>query len=173
LVLDCYGHSGGFAIQALVRGASGGVVVDTSANALALASMAAEHNAVADRIRIHKADVFNDLAARAGANERFDIVVADPPSFVRSKKDLKVGSRAYRKLARLAAPLVAPGGFLFLASCSHNVGLELFNEQVVRGLSDARRRGRILMASGAGPDHPVHPALPESAYLKAVTFQLD
>ncbi len=172
-VLDCYGHTGGFAVQALVGGASAGVVIDTSASALALASMAAEYNSVADRISIHKADVFTDLAARTSANERFDIVVADPPSFVRSKKDLKAGSRAYRKLTRLAATLVAPGGFLFVASCSHNVGFELFNEQVVRGLSDARRSGRMLLISGAGPDHPVHPALPESAYLKAVTFQLD
>ncbi len=172
-VLDCYGHSGGFAVQALVSGASGAVTVDTSASALALASMAAGHNGVTDRIRIHKADVFTDLAARAGASERFEIVVADPPSFVRSKKDLKAGSRAYRKLARLTATLVAPGGILFLASCSHNVGIELFSEQVVRGVSDARRTGRILLASGAGPDHPIHPALPESAYLKAVTLQLD
>ena len=172
-VLDCYGHSGGFAVQALVRGADGAVVVDTSASALALASMAAEHNDVADRFRIHKADVFTDLAARAGASERYDIVVADPPSFVRSKKALKVGSRAYRKLARLAATLVSPGGILFLASCSHNVGTELVTEQVYRGLTDARRSGRLLLASGAAPDHPIHPALPESAYLKAVTIQLD
>jgi 23S rRNA (cytosine1962-C5)-methyltransferase len=172
-LLDCYAHTGGFAIQAAVRGAVEAVVVDTSASALELASAAAQKNGVAERVRIHKADVFLDLVSRADADERFDIVVADPPSFVKSKRDLKSGSRGYRKLARLAAKVVAPGGVLFIASCSHNVSIDLFNEQVVRGVADARRTGRILMKSGASPDHPLHPGLPESAYLKATTFQLD
>ncbi len=172
-LLDCYAHTGGFAIQAAVRGAIEAVVVDTSASALELASAAAQENGVAERVSIHKADVFLDLVSRADADERFDIVVADPPSFVKSKRDLKSGSRGYRKLARLAAKVVAPGGVLFIASCSHNVSIDLFNEQVVRGVADARRTGRILMKSGASPDHPLHPGLPESAYLKATTFQLD
>jgi 23S rRNA (cytosine1962-C5)-methyltransferase len=172
-LLDCYSHTGGFAIQAAVRGAVEAVVVDTSASALELASTAAQKNGVAERVSIHKADVFLDLVSRADADERFDIVVADPPSFVKSKRDLKSGSRGYRKLARLASKVVAPGGVLFIASCSHNVSIDLFNEQVVRGVADARRTGRILMKSGASPDHPLHPGLPESAYLKATTFQLD
>ena len=172
-LLDCYAHTGGFAIQAAVRGAIETIVVDTSVSALELASAAAQKNGVAKRVSIHKADVFLDLVSRADADERFDIVVADPPSFVKSKRDLKSGSRGYRKLARLAAKVVAPGGVLFIASCSHNMSLDLFNEQVVRGVTDARRTGRILMKSGASPDHPLHPGLPESAYLKATTFQLD
>ena len=172
-LLDCYAHTGGFAIQAAVRGATEAVVVDTSASALELASAAAKKNGVAERVHIHKADVFLDLVSRADADERFDIVVADPPSFVKSKRDLKSGSRGYRKLARLAARVVAPGGILLIASCSHNLSIDLFNEQVVRGVADARRTGCILMKSGASPDHPLHPGLPESAYLKATTFQLD
>ena len=172
-LLDCYAHTGGFSIQAALQGATEAVVVDTSASALELASAAAKTNGVAERVQIHKADVFLDLVSRADADERFDIVVADPPSFVKSKRDLKSGSRGYRKLARLAARVVAPGGVLFIASCSHNVSIDLFNEQVVRGVADARRTGRILMKSGASPDHPLHPGLPESAYLKATTFQLD
>ncbi len=115
-------------------------------------------------------DVIKRLAA---AGERYDIVVADPPAFVKSKKDLAVGSRGYRKLARLSASLVSPGGFLFIASCSHNVERALFDEEVRRGLGDARRAGRILLSSGAAPDHPVHPALPESVYLKGSLIQLD
>jgi len=172
-LLDCYAHTGGFAIQAAVRGAVETIVVDTSVSALELASAAAQKNGVDKRVSIHKADVFLDLVSRANADERFDIVVADPPSFVKSKRDLKSGSRGYRKLARLAAKVVAPGGVLFIASCSHNMSLDLFNEQMVRGVTDARRTGRILMKSGASPDHPLHPGLPESAYLKATTFQLD
>ena len=74
---------------------------------------------------------------------------------------------------RLAAPLVAPGGMLFAASCSHHVDAAMFAEEVRRGLTDARRSGRILFAGGAGPDHPVHPFLPESAYLKFQPLQLD
>jgi 23S rRNA (cytosine1962-C5)-methyltransferase len=74
---------------------------------------------------------------------------------------------------RLAAPLVAPGGFLFVASCSHLVDVPLFAEQVRRGLRDAEREGRILRSSGAALDHPVHPGLPETAYLKAMTLHLD
>ena len=74
---------------------------------------------------------------------------------------------------RLAAPLVEKGGFFFVASCSHLVDPPLFAEQVRRGLRDAGRNGRILLSSGAALDHPVHPGLPETAYLKALTLQLD
>ena len=100
-------------------------------------------------------------------------MVADPPAFVKSKKDLGAGLKGYRKLARLAAAVVAGNGLLFIASCSHNVDEASFAEAVRRGLADAGRTGRILLNSGAAPDHPVHPFLPESAYLKAQTIALD
>ena len=80
--------------------------------------------------------------------------------------------RAYGRMARLAAPLVAPGGFLFVASCSHHASLEAWSAQIAFGLYRARREGRILFTAGAGPDHPVHPHLPESAYLKAQLIQV-
>jgi 23S rRNA (cytosine1962-C5)-methyltransferase len=86
---------------------------------------------------------------------------------------LHAGARGYRKLTRLASAAVAPGGFLFVASCSHNMETELFAEQVALGLRDAGRTGRIVRSAGAAPDHPVHPFLPESAYLKAQVLQLD
>ena len=105
--------------------------------------------------------------------ERFDVVISDPPAFVRSRKDLGPGLRGYRKLARLAAGVTAPKGYLFLASCSHNVAPETFAETARQGLDDADRRGRILLNAGAAPDHPTHPSLPESAYLKAVVLALD
>jgi 23S rRNA (cytosine1962-C5)-methyltransferase len=100
-------------------------------------------------------------------------VVADPPAFARSKREVPAALRGYRKLARLAAQATAPGGFVFVASCSHNVEAADFAEAVRHGLVEAGRVGRILRSSGAGPDHPVHPALPESAYLKALTLMLD
>ena len=120
-----------------------------------------------------RGDAFAEMQRLAGEGAAWDMVVVDPPSFVKSKKDLHAGLRGYRKMVRLAAPLVAPGGILFAASCSHNVSAEAFAEQVARGLGDAGRQGRILRAAGAAADHPVHPSLPETAYLKSLTLALD
>jgi 23S rRNA (cytosine1962-C5)-methyltransferase len=98
--------------------------------------------------------------------------VCDPPAFVKAKKDQAAGLRAYARMARLAAALVAPGGLLFVASCSHHAPADLFAAAVAEGLQRARREGRIIATGGAGPDHPVHPHLPESAYLKTQLIQL-
>ncbi len=172
-VLDVYCHTGGFALHAAAGGAREVLAVDRSAAALALAEQAAALNGFGARCRFLKADVFTALERLGREGERFDLVVADPPAFVKSRKDLKPGLRAYRKLSRLCAGLVSPGGFLFVASCSHNVAADSFEEQIGRGLADTRRGGRILRRAGAGPDHPVHPWLPESAYLKSLVLQLD
>jgi 23S rRNA (cytosine1962-C5)-methyltransferase len=172
-VLDLYCYSGGFAVSAARQGAVSVVGIDRSEPALALAAEAARRNGVGDLCEFRRADVFAEAAALAGKGERFDIVVADPPAFARSKRDVPAALRGYRKLARLAAQLTAPGGFLFLASCSHNVGAAEFTEAATRGLADAGRGARILRSAGASADHPVHPALPESAYLKALTLALD
>jgi 23S rRNA (cytosine1962-C5)-methyltransferase len=147
--------------------------IDRSEPALALAEGASRRNDVAERCTFRRAEVFAEAAALSASGERFDIVIADPPPFARSKRDVGPALRGYRKLARLAAQLTAPGGILFLASCSHNVGAPDFAEAVRRGLADAGRGARILRQAGAGPDHPVHPALPETAYLKALTLALD
>ena len=172
-VLDLYCHSGGFAVAAAHNGAAAVLGIDSSAPALALAAEAARRNGVAERTIFRRGDVFGEAAALAAADERFDIVIADPPPFARSKRALPAALRGYRKLAHLAAQLTAPSGFLFLASCSYNVGVAEFTEAVRRGLADAGRVGRILRSTGASPDHPVHPALPETAYLKALTLTLD
>jgi 23S rRNA (cytosine1962-C5)-methyltransferase len=172
-LLDVYCYTGGFAIAAAVAGAAGVLAIDRSEPALALAGEAAKLNGVGERCRFERGDAFESLERIAAAGERHGVVVADPPAFVKSKKDIGAGSRAYRKLARLAASCVAPEGFLFIASCSHNMEAAAFAEEVRRGLHDAGRGGRILRASGAAPDHPVHPHLPESAYLKALLLQLD
>ncbi|MBY6262957.1 class I SAM-dependent rRNA methyltransferase [Azospirillum sp. 412522] len=171
--IDFYSYNGGFGIQCAVAGATQVVAVDRSALALENAARAAEANGVADRFEARKADAFQEMERLAAAGETFQVVVADPPAFVKSKKDLAAGSRAYRKMARLAAKITAPGGYLLCGSCSHNVDPPTFAEQVARGLTDAGRTGRILRSAGAGPDHPVHPHLPESAYLKAIVLQLD
>jgi 23S rRNA (cytosine1962-C5)-methyltransferase len=172
-MLDLYCYGGGFAVHAARRGATEVLAIDRSEPALAGGQVAAEANGVADRCRFVQGEVFSELRKLGDTGERFDIVVSDPPAFVKSKKELAQGAKGYRKLVRLAAPLVNGGGFLFVASCSHHVDPALFAEQVRRGLIDANRTGRILASTGAAKDHPVHPALPESAYLKAQLLQVD
>ncbi|HEY8874489.1 MAG TPA: class I SAM-dependent rRNA methyltransferase [Stellaceae bacterium] len=172
-VLDLYCYSGGFGVAAACKGAAAVLGIDRSEPALALASASASRNGVAESCVFRRGEVFAEAAALATAGERFDIVVADPPPFARSKRDVPAALRGYRKLAKLAAQATAPSGFLFLASCSYNVEAADFAEAVRHGLADAGRVARILKSTGASPDHPVHPALPESAYLKALTLTLD
>ena len=172
-VLDLYCYSGGFAVQAARAGAASVLGIDRSESALALAAEAATLNQVDAICSFRRADVFGELARLADAGERFDIVIADPPAFAKSRKEAPAALRGYRKLARLAALLTARGGILFLASCSYNVEAGDFAEAVRRGLADAGRSFRILRNAGAGPDHPVHSSLPETAYLKSMTLALD
>jgi 23S rRNA (cytosine1962-C5)-methyltransferase len=170
-VLDVYSYSGGFGVLAAARGARSVICVDRSQPALDAAKASASLNGVDSKVSFEKGEAFEALEKLAGKS--FDIVICDPPAFVKSRKDIKIGAQGYRKLVRLAAPLVAKGGFFFAASCSHLVDPPLFAEQMRRGLRDAGRTGRILRSSGAALDHPVHPGLPETAYLKALTLQLD
>ncbi|MBL8642912.1 MAG: class I SAM-dependent rRNA methyltransferase [Rhodospirillaceae bacterium] len=172
-VIDLYTHTGGFAVSCAVAGAKSAHGVDGSGLALELAQKAAAENKVGSVCAFTRADVFEFLAAATQRKEKFDIVVADPPAFVKSRKDLKPGLQGYRKLARQCAAITAPQGIFFIASCSHNAPLIEFTEAVSRGITDAGRTGRLLKTSGAGPDHPVHLQLPEGTYLKALTFALD
>jgi 23S rRNA (cytosine1962-C5)-methyltransferase len=169
-VLDVFCHVGAFGLRCAAAGACEVTLVDSSAPALAQAESAASLNGVAGRVRIRRDDAFDAMASLAG--ERFDIVVCDPPAFAPTRKDAEAGLRAYGRMARLAAPLVTPGGFLFVASCSHHAPLEAWRAQIAFGLHRARREGRIVLTGGAGPDHPVHPHLPETAYLKTQLIQM-
>ena len=170
-VLDAYCYSGGFGVLAATRGATSVVCLDRSQPALNAAQQAASLNGVDKIVSFRKGEVFETLEKEKPRS--YEVVICDPPAFVKSRKDLKTGAQGYRKLVRLAAPLVTKGGFFFVASCSHLVDAPLFAEQVRRGLRDAERSGRILLSSGAALDHPVHPNLPETAYLKAMVLQLD
>lgn len=172
-MLDAYCYMGGFAIQALRAGATSALALDRSAPALALAKRAAVINGVADQLQTRQSEAFEALAEMSTARQRFDIVVADPPAFVKSRKDFHQGAKAYRKLARLAAQCVAPDGILMLCSCSHNMPADEFLRQAHRGIQETGRHARLLYHTGAAPDHPVHPGLPESAYLKALTFAIE
>lgn len=171
-VLDVFCHTGAFGLRCATAGASAVTLIDASGPALDLARQAAALNGVTDRITTQRGDAFEVMTALAADHQQFDVVVCDPPAFARSRKDAEAGLRAYGRMARLAAALVAPGGFLFVASCSHHAPLEAWAAQIAFGLHRARREARILVTSGAGPDHPVHPHLPETAYLKAQLLQV-
>jgi 23S rRNA (cytosine1962-C5)-methyltransferase len=172
-VLDAYCYGGGFGIAATMAGAKSVTLLDRSAGALESASRSAALNGVGDRCTVRQQEVFEALTEMAAAGETYDVVIVDPPAFAKSRKDIPTAVKGYRKLVRQAATLVPPGGILFAASCSHNVGVPEFSDAVARGLTDAGRGGRVLRTAGAGPDHPVHPMLPESAYLKSLTLALD
>jgi 23S rRNA (cytosine1962-C5)-methyltransferase len=172
-VLDVYTYAGGFALPCALAGAASVLAVDRSEPALALVTNAAAASGVAGRVATRKGDGFTVLEELGKSGDRFDIVITDPPAFIKSRKDMHQGLKAYAKLARLAATLVKPGGFFFIASCSYNASGGDFSAAVLKGLAEAKRTGRILRYSGAASDHPVHPFLPETAYLKALTIQLD
>ena len=172
-VLDVYSYAGGFGVLAAKMGAVSVRLVDRSQTALDLAARAAEANAVADNCAFERAEAFDFLESQARAGTVWDVVAADPPAFAKSRKDVPAALKGYRKLAREAAQVVAPRGILFVASCSHNVEPGPFAEEIARGVSEAGRSARILRVAGAAADHPLHPHLPESAYLKALLIALD
>jgi 23S rRNA (cytosine1962-C5)-methyltransferase len=171
--LDLYSYTGGFGVQAATAGAKEVLCIDRSDPALDLLRKAANRNGVAAQIQAEKGEAFEVLESLLAEKRRYDVVAVDPPAFVKSKKDFHVGGKAYRKLARLACQAVEPGGMLFIASCSHNMPVAEFAQQVARGIQEGGRQARQLYATGAAPDHPVHPVLPESAYLKALILQVD
>lgn len=172
-VLDMFSHVGGFALAALAAGAETALAVDASAPALSLAGAGAEAMGAAARLTLRQGDAFGTLEALAAEGAQFDLVVCDPPAFAPSKVALDAGLRAYERVARLAAPLVAPGGFLVLCSCSHAADLSAFRNASARGIGRGGRRAQLIHTGSAGPDHPMLPQLAESGYLKALVFRLD
>ncbi|ANP38586.1 SAM-dependent methyltransferase [Phaeobacter gallaeciensis] len=172
-VLDVFSHVGGFGLAMLAAGAAEATCVDGSAAALDLAGQGAAASGWQDRFTARQGDAFDVLAALGSEGAQFDVVICDPPAFAPSKNALEAGLRAYERVAKLAAPLVAPGGYLGLCSCSHAADLTRFRNASARGIGKAGRRGQLIHTGYAGPDHPQMPQLAESGYLKAVFFRLD
>ncbi|WP_119417943.1 class I SAM-dependent rRNA methyltransferase [Desertibaculum subflavum] len=170
-MLDLYCHTGAFALLAARAGAQV-LAVDRSKPALELAEAAAAAAGLATACRFERRDAAEALERLDKAGERFDIVVADPPAFAKSRKDLAPALAAHRRLAEAAARRVAAGGLLFIACCAHHVPAAEFLAASATGIASARRDSRLIFSGTAGPDHPVHPLLPESAYLKWHLFAL-
>ncbi|MGH8202157.1 MAG: class I SAM-dependent rRNA methyltransferase [Steroidobacteraceae bacterium] len=164
-VLDVCSYVGAWGITALKAGAATASCIDSSETALEFARRNAQANGVA--LETIRADAFEAMKALHDRGERFDVVVLDPPAFIKRKKDIPQGQAAYRKLNQLALALIEDEGLLVSCSCSYHLG----PEQLVTAIQTAARHtGRfvqILESGGQSPDHPVHPAIPETRYLKA------
>jgi len=164
-VLDVCSYAGAWAVSALRYGAASAHCVDSSQNALDFAQANARRNGAS--VTVTRADAFDALKALAEQGERYDIVILDPPAFIKRKKDLPQGQAAYRKLNQLALAVMAEEGVLISCSCSYHLAAD---DLLTAIQSAARHTGRfvqILEAGGQSPDHPVHPAIPETRYLKA------
>jgi len=169
-LLDVYAHSGGFGILAAKYGAAYVTLVDSSKLALQLAQQAARRNDVAcDTIQ---GDAFETMERLHEEGKRFDIVLADPPAFVKSRKDIAAGLKGYEKVARMATRLVNPDGLLFIASCSHHAGRAAFNKAVQDGIAKAGRDAILFRQTGAAPDHPRHKYLQQNDYLKGILLEI-
>ncbi|MDF3855075.1 class I SAM-dependent rRNA methyltransferase [Paracoccus sp. APAP_BH8] len=172
-VLDVFSHVGGFGLAALAVGAAHATCIDGSAAALDLARGGARAMGAESRLATRQGDAFEQMEALAAEGAQFDLVICDPPAFAPSKPALEAGLRAYERVAKLAAPLVAPGGYLGLCSCSHAADLAAFRNASARGIGRGGRRMQLLHTGQAGPDHPTLPQLAETGYLKALFFRLD
>lgn len=172
-VIDYFCYSGGFSLQAALNQARQVIGVDRSEIALKNAAQAAELNQVSDRTTFVCRDVFDDMDERIAKKECFDIVILDPPAFVKSKKDLAAGLKGYEKLLIKGIQLVAKEGLMLIASCSYHVKALDLQHCLTRALYKNQREGRIVRILGAGPDHPKHPFLEESDYLKGFLVFLE
>ena len=171
-VLDVFSHVGGFGLAALAGGDASELCVDGSAPALDLATQGAAAMDMSARFDTRQGDAFDVLTALGEEGAEFDLVICDPPAFAQAKPALDAGLRAYERVARLSAGLVAPGGILALCSCSHAADLAKFRTACVRGIGRAGRAPALIHTGFAGPDHPLLPQLAESGYLKALFFRL-
>lgn len=167
-VLDVYSYIGGWGVQAAAFGAREVCCVDSSAQALEGVAANAALNGLSERVHTQRGAAAEVMAAMAQAGEQFDVVVLDPPAFIARKKDQKKGIAAYRRINELGLRLLAPGGLLVSASCSMHLGrsdlIGAINQAAVR----AHATLRIVEQGAQGPDHPIHPAIAETEYLKAV-----
>ncbi|HMA11155.1 MAG TPA: class I SAM-dependent rRNA methyltransferase, partial [Steroidobacteraceae bacterium] len=165
-VLDVCSYVGGWAVSALAAGAASARCVDSSATALDWAQRNARANGL--ELAVSRGDAFDVLAGLEKAGERFDVLIVDPPAFVKRRKDLPQGTAAYRKLNQLALQLAADDALLVSCSCSWHLPAESLPELLQSASLHARRTLQIIASGGQSPDHPVHPAMPETRYLKAV-----
>jgi len=167
-VLDVFSYVGGWGLQAAAGGASEVFCVDASEQALDRVHAGAESNGFGDTVASIQGDAFEVLAQLRVDQERFDVVVLDPPAFIKRRKDSKAGEQAYHRINQLGMQVLKKDGILVSASCSHHLGEAQFQKILLQSSRHLDRSLQILERGFQGPDHPVHPAIPETAYLKAL-----
>ncbi len=167
-VLDVFSYLGAWGIQAVCHGARQSLCVDSSAKALEYLNANAALNGVAERLNTLQGDAFAVLKSLREARERFDIVILDPPAFIRRKKDFKEGAQAYRRLNEMAMQVLEKDGLLISCSCSQSLPRETLEQLLLQAARHLDRSLQLLERGQQAPDHPVHPAIPETDYLKAV-----
>jgi 23S rRNA (cytosine1962-C5)-methyltransferase len=164
-VLDVFSYVGAWGVRAAHHGAAEVLCVDSSAAALQLAAANAERNGV--KIHTRKGDAFDVLEELAKQGARFDMVIIDPPAFAKRRKDLPKALAAYKRLNQLALQVIADDGVLVSCSCSYHVSAQDLQDAIAKAARGADKHLQILEMGGQAPDHPVHPAIPETRYLKA------
>jgi len=165
-VLDMFSYLGGWGLRAAAAGASEVICVDASAAAVDAITRNAQRNGLGERVKALKADAFDHLKALRETRERFDVVVLDPPAFVKRKKDFAEGRIAYRRINEMAMQILARDGILITCSCSYHMSRTALLEAVQQAARHLDRSVQVLAQLQQAPDHPVHPAIPETDYLK-------
>jgi 23S rRNA (cytosine1962-C5)-methyltransferase len=168
-VLDVFSYVGAWGVRAAHSGAREVLCVDSSAAALELAASNGERNRLkpnGGKLTTVKGDAFDVLEDLAKKRARFDLVIIDPPAFAKRKKDVPKALAAYKRLNQLAMQVIADDGILVSCSCSYHVSAEELQDAIAKAARSADRHLQILEAGGQAPDHPVHPAIPETRYLK-------
>ncbi len=167
-VLDLFCYVGGWGVQAAAAGANEVVCVDASQDALTQVAVNAELNGLQARVQTRKGDAFDVLRELREAREHFDVVVIDPPAFIKRKKDVKAGIEAYHRINQQAMQVLAKDGILVSASCSYHLEPATLQQAVLSAARHLDRSVQILDRGRQGADHPVHAAIPETEYLKAL-----
>nr|WP_281504651.1 class I SAM-dependent rRNA methyltransferase [Chromohalobacter sarecensis] len=171
-VLDVFSYVGGWGVQAAAHGASEVLCVDSSAQALERVAENAALNGLTEQVSVGEGEAFEALAAFKAEGEQFDVIVLDPPAFIKKRKDIPNGERAYARLNREAIRLLGRDGMLLSASCSMHLAPERLMECVRGAVRHQDRHGQVIYQGHQGADHPVHPAIPETAYLKALGVRI-
>jgi 23S rRNA (cytosine1962-C5)-methyltransferase len=164
--LDLFSYVGGWAVQMGRAGATESIAVDASQSAVDHVLDNAKRNGLEDTVGAICGDVFDVLKQFKREGRLFDMIVVDPPAFIKRKKDAKEGAQAYARANKLAMEVLKPGGILVSCSCSHHFPAEQLQRALLKGAGQLRRDLQIIEVGQQSPDHPVHPAIPETSYLK-------
>ena len=171
-VLDCFCHNGSFSLHAAKYGAKSVLGVDISEEALEVARLNAENNALSDVVTFEAHNCFDHLRELTDAHEQFDVVILDPPAFTKTRAAVESALRGYKEINLRGLKLVRDGGFLVTCSCSQHVVTEMFQDIINQAARDAKKRIRLVEYRTQAKDHPILPQAVETKYLKCMILQV-